>query len=146
MCGEPTLPPSEPLERFRAAWGAGKIVVLAVVADGLHTGAEVACSISRGTFLHYMPRIHRDLTSISSFADSVRGSIRGMIAKDVTRLTPPSDERFRAELVIMMAMKIAIGEAAVEGSGLSTISIVVDEDARLPWKQRGMLGPEKETA
>lgn len=126
------------LARFHAAWSSSKLVIVAVMAEGPHAGKEVVCITPRANFRKGLPRAAKNAHSVH-FLDSLRGAIRAQVLRGLDELTDETDGNFMDDLAILMAVKVTLGESALDGSGLFSIMLAVNPDEAAPWTERGFI-------
>ena len=54
-------------------------------------------------------------------------------------MSPANDSEIMADLLLLTAMKVTIGDAALEGAGLFSLMLLVNPDTSQPWNKRGLL-------
>lgn len=125
------------------SWRDGKIIIMATMAEGPDAGKQVVCITPRSKFRDSLPRISRNLRD-RDFCDSVRAAIRDQVSRGMSKLQSSNDRDFMDDIAILMAMKLVAGENIVNGSGLFTVMILVNQDESLPWHKRGFVANPRE--
>ena len=124
--------------QFRQAWQDGKLVILGTLAEGPNAGGNVVCVTPRDGFVRGIKRC-RAYRSDRGFIDSVRSAIRSEVLRGLDRLNPTNAKNLMDDLTIMMALKLNAGESVLDGSGLFSLALLVDQDGTRPWNQRGFV-------
>ncbi len=130
---------------LKEAWAHGKLVIVARLAEGPQAGQEVLCVTSREEFVQNLAVVI-ETTRASSVMQSLRKAIHDQVVQGLLDLTPQTDQNFMGDLVLLMSVACAIGETAVEDTGLFSIMFAVNPDDSLPWHQRGILQEADVTA
>lgn len=125
------------------AWRDGKIIIMATMAEGPDAGRQVVCITPRKAFRDSIPRTMANARD-ASFRESVQSAIRAQVMKGMTSLNVSNDHDVMNDIAILMAMKLGHGENIVNGSGLFTVVVLVNEDESLPWFKRGFVANPRE--
>jgi hypothetical protein len=133
---------SETDPQFYSAWRSGKLVIIGTIGEGPDAGGAVICVTPRADFLSHCDRARISLAKYPGFLHRVRGAIRREILRGVSRLTPQNDKNLMDDLAIMMAVKLAMGESAINESGLFSLMLAIDNDGSRPWDERGFMASE----
>lgn len=123
-----------------AAWTAGKIVIVATLADGPSAGGSVMCCTPRENMRVGIKKAHGAMHK-SGFRHSLVTAIRQQVQRGVGDLAPANDQDFMDDLVILACVKLARGgdDGVLDGTGLFSLLLAVSPDTSAPWFQRGLL-------
>lgn len=119
-------------------WHASKLVVMATLAAGPDAGAMIGSLSPRSEFRKLLSLTPSKLRT-PAWLESVRRTTREQVLKGVRNLNPSNDNDFMANLLLLMCAKLAVGEQALEKSGIFSLMLAVNPDTTQPWTKRGFI-------
>jgi|HubBroStandDraft_1064217.scaffolds.fasta_scaffold41085_4 hypothetical protein len=127
--------------RIREAHATRRIAIVAVIGRSHDTGQPLMVAPLRHEMVEYI-QMARDAARSPNFVRSVCGDIRGAVMIGLGSLSPAQRTDLLSNIALLMAAKLATGDDhVIEGSGLASVTVVVDHNRDLPWDRRGFLTP-----
>jgi hypothetical protein len=127
---------------IRAAHAARKVAALGMIDKGLDVGRYIIATSRRPEMLQYVEMM-RDPARNQGFIESICREIRTALANGLDRLSTEARADLIGNVLLLMAAKLATGdEHLLDGSGLGSLSLVVDRTGLGDWDRRGFLRPE----
>lgn len=127
---------NELLSIEQKAWADGRLVIIATIGIGPHTGKGVCCIADRADIRHAIKRIRRGVSP--RFEISVASAIREAVSTE--DLDEGQEQALMHDLAILMAARsMGAEDHLVEASGLFSIAIAVNPDKTQPWHKRGFI-------
>jgi hypothetical protein len=119
-----------------------KIVILATIATGVNKDRHVCCLTPRDELMS-------GIETIAALPRHERRGVLASVSKAVHTATnqrlenynSSNDADLMSDLALLMALQWTSGESVLQGSNLSNLVILIDDDDTLPWDRRGMLSP-----
>jgi hypothetical protein len=127
---------------IREAHAARKIVAVGLINKGPSAGRHIISTARRPEMLQYVEMMCEPSRNVT-FIESVCREIRKALTAGLDGLSSEARADMIGNVLLLMAAKLATGdEHLLDGSGLGSLTIVVDRTGDADWDRRGFLRPE----